>query len=172
MKSKKYFSIISSIIVVSFFLLFFGCNNDNPVEVDEGFTGITETGPEGPKAIGNIDPDDWLLQFNYSPNDTIPPIHSFYVNPVYPNPTQRFTTLSFGIPTSDSIVVWLEDKPEGKDVTLLSSYLIAGQYQLLIDLYYGNNSYDRKEGLVRLHLEVPTRKVIPKVHGDIEYKKP
>jgi hypothetical protein len=68
--------------------------------------------------------------------------------------------------------VWLEDRPEGKDTTILSSYLIAGQYQLLIDLNYGSDLLNRKEGLLRLHIEVPTRKVIPKVHGDIQYKKP
>jgi hypothetical protein len=122
-----------------------GCNKENPVEVEKGFTGITETGPDGPEPIGNIDPDDWLLQFDYSPNDTTPAVLSLSVDPVYPNPTQRFTTLSFAIPTSDSVVIWLEDKPEGKDTILLSSKLKAGIYTLLIDLFYGNDFYIRND---------------------------
>ncbi len=171
MNTKRYFSTLNSIIIISLILIFSGCKKENPVEVDNSFYGITETNVNG-DLIGNIDSDDWLPQFNYSPNDTTPAIVVFSVKPAYPNPTERFTTVSFSLPTNDSVKVWLEDRPEGKDTTILSSYLIAGQYQLLIDLNYGNDLLNRKEGLLRLHIEVPTRKVIPKVHGDVEYKKP
>ncbi len=142
--------------------------NDNPVDNEEIYSGITETAPDSPTPIGNIDPDDWL----YPPPDTgivhTPLLYAAW--PAFPNPTNRYTTFNYAVPKYDSVVVWIDDKPENKKTTLVSGYRNAGVYSIQVDLLYGNGTLNRKEGIIRLFFSVPSNPSFKTVHGDIEFK--
>ncbi len=117
-----------------------GCKKINTVELNSEFKDMTESGFVGPEPTGNSDCDDWMKQFNYSGNDTVPPLLSLSVKPGYPNPTSRFTTFTFEIPTEKYVFIRLKDRPRNKNKTILSSYLRAGIHSLLIALKYGEGS--------------------------------
>ena len=149
------------------FLLFISCD-DNGIENSEVYSGITETASDSPDPIGNIDPDDWLVP----PPDTgivhIPMVYAAW--PAFPNPANRFTTFQFAVPQSDSVVIWIDDRPQNKITTLVSEYKTAGLYSIQIDLLYGDSSLVRKEGIIRLFFSIPSNTNFKTVHGDIQFK--
>ncbi len=149
------------------FLLINSCD-DNPIDNLDIYSGITETAPDSPTPIGNIDPDDWLIP----PLDTgivhIPTGYGAW--PVFPNPVNRFTTFQFSVPQSDSVVIWIDDRPQNKKTILVSEFKTAGLYRLQIDLLYGDSLLVRKEGIIRLFFSIPSNANFKTVHGDIQFK--
>ena len=161
--------IYKKILIILLMMLFYSCsdNKNNPIESSDIYSGITVTGPESPEPIGTIDPDDWLIptviHIPLGPSE-------YAVRPAYPNPTSRFTSIEYTVPTQDSVYIWIDDRPENKKVIIVSEYQAVGWYSVKIDLLYGSDSIKRKEGIIRLFFSFPNNLNFKTVHGDIEFK--
>ena len=163
----RYFIVILILITT----LLIGCkSNSTEPNYNEKYTGITNTGPDGPTPIGNVDVDDWY----YSNKDSVFDNHikfSFKVYPAYPNPTNRYFTLMFQLPKDDSVKIWLDDPGMNKSSILLNSFRPAGIYSIKIDLLYGDSLLSRPNSISRLYIDVESNNSYPKVHGDVQYQK-
>lgn len=156
------------VIILSIFSLVIVMCTDITSPVNQQFTGITETGEDGPTPIGTIDSTDWMERYDYFDADSS--MYTISVPPAFPNPTSRFTTLRYFIPAKDSIEIWLEDKYGNKSI-IKSEYILAGRFDEKIDLLYDNNGKMREPEIYRLFLKVVTREAVPQIKGDVKLVK-
>lgn len=148
-------------------LLMLSCKEKGVDPIIEEYTGITETAENG-DVIGNVDEGDWLKQFDVKENGI--PL-SYSVEPAFPNPTTRSTTIKFSLPMNDSVVIVLDDRAINKKTTLLSKTLPAGIHMINVDLKYGDVNMKREEAIARIFFYIPSIKNFPNVHGDIKILK-
>ena len=129
------------------------------------YSGITNTGPDSPDPIGNIDPDDW-----YYPKDSTAQAY-FYVRPAFPNPTGGWATLRYNLPTDETVKIWLDDPILKRTTILVNTLKRAGNYSISIDPSYHDStlSHTRPDGIFRLFIQVTSNTKYPIVHGDILY---
>jgi hypothetical protein len=161
------------LVIIPLFLIsiiaIISCSDINS-PIKKIFSGITETGQDGPEPIGNIDTTDWLLRFDYNTNDSSLSRYTISVPPAFPNPTTRYTTLRYMLPTIDSIKIWLEDEFGNKSI-LKSEYVLAGVHNEKIDLLFDKEGNERNNGIYRIYFKVVTRPKVPLVKGDVELRK-
>jgi hypothetical protein len=145
--------------------------DDGPTEPKPKYTGITETSASGPEPIGEVDPDDWLIpESDTSDRCGIGAPTSFGVYPAYPNPTDRSTNIKFTLPVKDSVVIWVDDADENKEINVLSKTLPPGTHQLTIDFEDSTAFKVKYERILRVFVETPVNDTIPTVHGDVKYE--
>jgi len=153
-------------MIVLFSLLFLSCNEDNPTEPGENYTGITQTDAAG-NQIGEIDMDDWYYEPDTSDQGIGIPL-KFSVFPAYPNPTTRYTSIIIATPEYDSVKVWIDDPMSNKQTVIVNRALSAGVHKIKIDLYYGDDNYESQTGIVRAFIDFVNIADLPLIHGDIQ----
>lgn len=143
-----------------------GCKKEliAPLMTSDPYSGITETGPDSPDPIGIYDPNDWKSP----PSDSAGGL-SLKVYPAYPNPTNGKFKFLFALPVDDSVIIYIDDWPNGKTIPILKNLLSAGLFEIEIDLNNGYENIQRKEGIVRLFFYA-RGKLSYSTFGDIEYK--
>ena len=147
--------------------LLIGCSENSPNESEKNYSGITRTSADNPEPVGEIDPDDWYYQPDTSAGGvTIPTTYSVW--PAYPNPTTRYTTVRFSMPQLGKIKIWIDDPMANKETIILDDTYSPGIHEKTIDLFYGNDNYDRKEGIIRAFIDFISASEIPLIHGDIQ----
>jgi hypothetical protein len=146
-------------------LIYSGCKHaatEPPSTLQDPYTGITVTGPDGPTVIGNWDQNDWLR--------IVPSSIQVWVSPAFPNPTDGKFTMQYESYGTDSVIVYIDDWPNNKKIQVLNQTITAGVYNQVIDLTEGYGYLQRKEGIVRLFFSVVRGNKTYTTYGDIEYK--
>ena len=133
-------------ILAPLLLLYCACESVvNPSE-EITFEGITETSLD-PTPIGSVDPDDWRPVEECPPHDSgsaeTPSCTILF--PAYPNPTHGIFHVRFGLAQSDSVAIFVQDKPGHTILTLVHQTLYAGIYTIQISLT------GKPEGIYRIY---------------------
>jgi hypothetical protein len=149
-------------LIILFALLIISCSEDNPTEPKKNYTGITRTSEDSPDPIGEIDSDDWY------PDTSGNGLSTYSVLPAYPNPTTRYTKIRICTPEHNSIKIWIDDPMSNKQTIIVDRVLNAGVHEFKVDLYYGDDNYERKIGVVRAFIDFVKIADIPLIHGDIQ----
>jgi len=142
-----------------------GCKHQTTAPIvtpQDPYTGITETGPDGPTVIGNWDQDDWLR--------IVPSSIQVWVSPAFPNPTDGKFTMQYESYGTDSVIAYIDDWPNNQKISVLNQTVTAGVTNQVIDLTAGYGYMQRKEGIVRLFFSVVRGNKLYTTYGDIEYK--
>lgn len=159
--------ILKVFLIILLLFLMNNCSEDNPIEPEKKYSGITRTSSASPDPIGEIDPDDWYYEPDTSSSGTSIPM-KLSVFPAYPNPTTRYTTIRIATPQQDSIKIWIDDPMSSKQTIIVNKVLYAGVYEFQVDLNYGDDNFDRKTGIVRAFVDFTNVKDLPVIHGDIQ----
>ncbi|GAB4185805.1 MAG: hypothetical protein Kow00108_23240 [Calditrichia bacterium] len=156
-------------ILIIVFLTFVSCTEKTPLEPEKNYTGITQTSEEGPFPIGDIDPDDWFFEPDTSDSDSgiFGPL-TYSVYPAYPNPTTRYTKIQISIPRQTLVKMWIDDPMSDKETVIFHRNFLAGTYEFLLDLKYGEENFLRQPGIVRVFIDFIDVVDIPLIHGDIQ----
>lgn len=135
------------IIIFVPFILLQSCSDKSsvidPTYFMDGFKGITFTSEESPDILGG-DLTDWCYS-NVNPNwklksDSvevdIPGIKGFEFNPCYPNPANvnGYTNLTFALPVTQNIKIYMINKHNTILAILLDAELAAGRHLIRCDL--------------------------------------
>jgi hypothetical protein len=116
---------ICAMLLCSLTFIIVSCKKNDVVDPPTGmttpFTGITQTDSTG--KVLSIDPDDWK------------PISALGIEfpgqgGAYPNPSYRNFTIYWHIPSTDSVVITLNDSPQHSMATLFSQRIASGTYAI------------------------------------------
>jgi len=166
-------------IILTYFLLIstfsFSCKNNNTIQPEITFEGITETSDKGPEPIGNIDPDDWKAMMNCSSipkigninnSDTVGPVVTIpkctKIYPVYPNPANKSFAVNFSLNEADSVFVTLNSSPSNVVKELVKQRLMAGAYSITV------NGSDLSPGIYRIYIFVYRASDVLTSYGDVK----
>ena len=72
------------------------------------------------------------------------------------------------MPQDGQIEIWLHDPMSQRNEDLLNNNFSAGIHTIQVDLFYGDESFDRTTGIVRIFIDFVDAPEIPIVHGDIQ----
>ena len=161
MKATKFFRMFCTICsILLLFIFIFKCSGDQPTDIKETFTGITQTDETGPEPIFE-DPDDWKHDTNWKysdlylalkdsieiipfvpdtiPEDTIGENivikhpNDFSIAPAYPNPTTGYCNITFTIPAYSEVVIFIIDRAHNIIRKLVLATHSMGIYRVQFD---------------------------------------
>lgn len=133
--NMRYILFITAVII-----LITSCSDESsifdPTYFGEGFKGITFTGENDPTPFKS-DPSDWcsLPPVGIDPDSNIVIPITLTFSPAYPNPVKlgNTTTLSFTIPQSTLVYLYIINNNYKILAVLINDVLNAGSYQIQLD---------------------------------------
>jgi hypothetical protein len=156
------------LLCIVFSLALCGCRKNNPIEhIEEKYTGIAETDING--EIIKDDSLDWQPRCMSDSGGPISIPDSSCFAPAFPNPTDRYTTLQFSIPTTARVKITMKNKPSGTSAKIVYDTLPAGVFKYHYD--FASDSVQNKNGIYRFYFEFSLPEngtIFKKSFGDVQ----
>jgi len=159
--------IFKILLFITLLLMLSMCkNSDADTVISYGkYSGITETGVDGPTPIGYVDPDDWYYNFDSTQTFQL----EYAVYPAFPNPTIKNFSLRFSLAERGSVKIWVDDTRVDKKFQIFNETMQPGVHQLRVDLNDIEQNSVYGPGMLRVFVEFENFPDIPVIHGDVYF---